>query len=163
MDNKIGILMELPDGKKPGYYAQIIKALANQALLFDRDKEMLIVSNEQARSAVLEIMSQYKVTVETMVLWLLPDHTELTSLWDDYGFVSIADNHYLYTKLVSSFQFKPDTPASERHQAVLQMDEHLLAFIPGNMKDVPRYIHDKQLEELMIGIATAYGCQIEYI
>ena len=61
MESKIGLLMDLPDNKVPGFYAQIVKALAGKVQLFDRDKEMLIVSDEEQKLAALAIMAHYKV------------------------------------------------------------------------------------------------------
>jgi hypothetical protein len=161
MNVKIGILMDLPDGKLPGFYAQIIKALANKAPLFDRDKEMLIVSSDNEQQTILGVMDQYKVETDIMQLLLLPDEAELTPLWSDYGFSSKSENHYLYAKLVSAFRFNSAPSSSEQDQAVLQMEEHLLARYPVGAEMI--YLVDKQLEELMLGIAKAYRCEIELV
>ncbi|OCT17121.1 hypothetical protein A8709_24360 [Paenibacillus pectinilyticus] len=160
MESKIGLMMDLPDGKIPGFYAQIIKALADKVELFDRDKEMLIVSNEEQRRAALEVMVHFNIETTPMALRLLQEDAELTDLFSDYGFTSRAEHHYLYDKIVTSFRFTTDSPPVEVDQAALQVEEHLIAqYKDLDNRDV--YVVDRQLEELMFGIAKAYRCKIE--
>lgn len=161
MDKKIGLLMDLPDGKRPGYYAQIVKALAGTASLFDRDKEMLIVNTVEDVEAVNEVMSQYKVGTELMELILLPANAEVTPLWSDYGFTSRSERYYLYAKLISAFRFKTAPNDSDQQQAQVQMEEHLIARF--RQDDDLIFLADKQLEQLMLGIAKAYKCEIEQL
>ncbi|SDM89837.1 hypothetical protein SAMN04487897_101415 [Paenibacillus sp. yr247] len=161
MESKIGLLMDLPEGKLPGFYAQIVKALAGKVELFDRDKEMLIVSSEEQKLAALEVMAHYNIETNLMDLRLLPDDAELTDLFSDYGFTSRAEINYLYDKLVVSFRFTVDSPQADVDQAALQVEEHLLAQYKDQDRDV--YIVDRQLEELMQGIAKAYRCRIEIL
>jgi hypothetical protein len=159
MEPKIGLMMDLPDGKLPGFYAQIVKALAGKVELFDRDKEMLIVSNETQKLAALEVMAHYNIETNLMELRLLPDDAELTDLFSDYGFTSRAEHNYLYDKLVVPFRFTLDSPGEDVDQAALQIEEHLLALYKNQERDV--YVVDRQYEELMQGIAKAYRCRIE--
>ena len=105
MEFKIGLMMDLPDGKIPGFYAQIVKALAGKVELFDRDKEMLIVSNEEQQRAALEVMAHFNIETTIMDLRLLGDDAELTDLFSDYGFTSRAEHNYLYDKIVIPFRF----------------------------------------------------------
>lgn len=161
MDHKIGLLMDLPEGKLPGFYAQIVKALAGKVELFDRDKEMLIVSSEEQKAALLEVMAQFKIPTDQMELRLLPDDAELTDLFSDYGFTSRAEHNYLYDKLVISFRFAADSKEDDVDLASLQIEEHLLALYKDENCDI--YVVDRQLEELMQGIAKAYKVQIEIL
>jgi KaiC/GvpD/RAD55 family RecA-like ATPase len=161
METKLALLMDLPDGKLPGFYAQIIKALADKVLIFDRDKEMLIVSTEEERESVLEVMKRYKVETEPMELLLLPEDATLTDAFSDYGFISRADNTYVYAKLICSFRLLTEETGSERDQALEQLDEHLIAQFTEHGKTV--YMVDNQLEELIHGIAKAYHCQISIL
>jgi hypothetical protein len=161
METKLALLMHLPEGKLPGFYAQIIKALADKVMIFDRDKEMLIVSTEEEREAVLEVMKRYKVVTEPMELLLLSEDATLTDAFSDYGFISRADNTYVYAKLICSFHLLSEEPSSEREQALEQLDEHLIAQFTENGK--PAYMVDNQLEELVQGIAQAYRCQISIL
>ncbi|WNR46417.1 hypothetical protein [Paenibacillus roseipurpureus] len=161
MEMKIGLMMDLPDGKIPGFYAQIVKALAGKVELFDRDKEMLIVSDEEQQRAVLQVMTQFNIETTAMALRLLPEDAELTDLFSDYGFTSRSDRQYLYDKIVISFRFTKASPIVEVDQAALQIEEHLIALYTVDGQDV--YIVDRQLEELMHGIAKAYRCSIEVL
>jgi KaiC/GvpD/RAD55 family RecA-like ATPase len=161
METKLALIMDLPDGKLPGFYAQIIKALADKVRIFDRDKEMLIVSTEEERESVLEVMKRYKIATEPMELLLLPDNAMLTDAFSDYGFISRADNTYVYAKLICSFHLLSEESASESDQALDQLDEHLIAQFTENGK--PVYLVDNQLEELVQGIAKAYSCQISIL
>lgn len=161
MELKIGLMMDLPEGKIPGFYAQIVKALAGKVELFDRDKEMLIVSDEEQQLAALDVMTHFKIETNLMQLRLLPDDAELTDLFSDYGFTSRAEHNYLYDKLVVQFRFTADSPQAEIDQAALQIEEHLLAQYQTQDRTV--YVVDRQLEELMQGIAKAYRCRIEML
>jgi hypothetical protein len=161
MEFKIGLMMDLPDGKIPGFYAQIVKALAGKVELFDRDKEMLIVSNEEQQRAALEVMAHFNIETTIMKLRLLVEDAELTDLFSDYGFTSRAEHNYLYDKIVIPFRFTANSSAVEVDQAVLQVEEHLIAQYKTGDHDV--YVVDRQLEELMLGIAKAYRCGIEIL
>ncbi|MFC0216327.1 hypothetical protein ACFFK0_28420 [Paenibacillus chartarius] len=159
--NKIGLSMTMPEGKLPGFYAQIVKALAGRTQLFDRDKEMLIVSTEDDRSAVLEVLRQYKVETEPFMLFLLPEDTSVTALFDDYGFMTKLDNRYLYANLVTLFTLRTSTPEAEPVQALEQLGEVLVAAIP-TAGDGMLYAADRQHDELIARIAAAYGCKAEF-
>ncbi|MGG1514897.1 hypothetical protein ABE504_05760 [Paenibacillus oryzisoli] len=161
METKIGIAMELPEGKLPGFYAQIVKALAGKAQLFDRDKELLIVDNEAQQQAVLAVMQDFNIETSVMKLRLLAPDAELTELFDDYGFTSRAEINYLYDKIVTAFRFAEGCEEADVDQAALQIEEHLIALYKDRGHDV--YIVDGQLEELMHGIAKAYRCRIEML
>jgi hypothetical protein len=161
MQTKLALLMDLPDGKVPGFYAQIIKALANKVMLFDRDKEMLIVSSEEERQSALEVMEHYKVGVEPMELLLLPEDARLTDAFSDYGFISRSEHIYLYHKLVNCFHLFEKELGSERDQALQQLEEHLIAEFNHQGEHV--YAVDKQFEELAQGIAKAYRCELQMI
>lgn len=161
MEAKIGLLMDVPDGKLVEFYAQIEKSLAGKANIFDQDNEMLIVSTEAEKFAVIEVMAGLNVNTDQMALLLLPSDAELTDLCSDYGFTSESDHNYLYEKLVVSFRFTEDCKQADVDQASLQIEEHLLALYKDHGRDV--YVVDRQLEELMQGTAKAYRCRIEVL
>ncbi|MZQ81859.1 hypothetical protein GQF01_06890 [Paenibacillus sp. 5J-6] len=161
MEPKIGLLMDVPDGKLVEFYAQIEKALTGKAHLFDQDNEMLIVSTEAEKFTVIEVMAGLNVNTDQMDLLLLPPDAELTDLFSDYGFTSEGENNYLYAKLVVSFRFAEDCKQADLDQASLQMEEHMLALYKDHGRDI--YVVDRQLEELMQGIAKAYRCRIEVL
>lgn len=158
---KYGIDMHLPDGKRPGYYAQVVKALADIPL-FDRDKETLIVSDETGLDAVIKLMKHYGFQYDELVLLLLPEQTTLRPSYTDYGFESRGGNRYLLEQLIALFRFVPTSEATaSMSAALLQMEEHLIASYGTGDESV--YVVDETFIELMHAIAKAYGCRIERI
>lgn len=162
MQSKIGISMSMPEGKLPGFYAQIVKALASKTQLFDRDKDMLVVSEPHERDAVLDIMRQYKVDTEELELLLLPEGAEVSPLFEDYGFITRFENRYLYRYLVLLFRLNSDAPAAEPTQALEQLNEYIIASLPEEGAS-PVYAVDKQHDELIPRLAAAYGCTSEVV
>ncbi|MBO9604944.1 MAG: hypothetical protein J7639_03290 [Paenibacillaceae bacterium] len=161
MERKIGLDMQLPEGKQPGFYAQIVKGLADKTTLFDRDKELLVVNDERECEAALEVLQHYKVPADRLELLLLPEGAQLYGLFADYGFASRTERHYLYEHLVWPFALVvPDRAASaEPKQALLQMEEHLIAsYNKGNGQTA--LVTDREFTELMERIARAYGCSV---
>ncbi|RAV19771.1 hypothetical protein DQG23_17655 [Paenibacillus contaminans] len=159
--NKIGLMMNMPDGKQPGFYAQIVKELASKVQLFDRDKELLIVNDEAERDAAQSVLAHYKVEAEQMPLVLLPQNAELYDPFSDYGFESLGEHLYLYEKIVKLFRFDPHFGEdAEPAQALLQFDEHLIARYTDD-DGVEYFAVDAQQLDLMEGIAKAYKCSIK--
>ncbi|MDP5273134.1 hypothetical protein [Chengkuizengella axinellae] len=157
---KYAVFMNLPEGKIPGYYAQVVKALANKANLFDRDKEVLIVHSEDELKPVIEVMEQFKIDYEIGKLWLLPESSKLSTHFSDFGFTSKFGNTYLYEHLSSIFYFT-QIEASNLKQALYQIEEHKLA--EYSINDTSYYAVEKHLNELMERISKAYDGQIEFI
>jgi hypothetical protein len=157
--NKIALMLDMPEGKLPGFYAQIVKGLAQRVTLFDRDKELLVLNSIEERDAVLELLEHYHIPSEEMNLLLLPSDSDLSPSFSDYGFTSRAERHYLYEHLVSIFIFSDSSnPLAERLNALLQMNEHLIAqFL---IDTVPYYAVDRQFTELMERIGAAYHCSV---
>jgi hypothetical protein len=160
--HKIALLLDMPEGKLPGFYAQIVKGLAQRVTLFDRDKELLVLGSIQDRDAVIELLEHYHIPCEEMQLLLLPAESELYATFTDYGFTSRAERHYLYDHLVSIYYFS-ETSLTQANQsnALLQMQEHLIASFL--IDHIPYYAVDSQLNELMERIALAYQCSIKFI
>ncbi|ULL17617.1 hypothetical protein DVH26_26080 [Paenibacillus sp. H1-7] len=161
MEQKYGLLMELPDGKLPGFYAQIVKALAAKAPLFDRDKELLIFSETEERDAAYPIMEQYKIPFEDLDLILLPPPVYVLPTLTDFGLISRSEHVYVYSDAACIFTIREDGPGAEPAQAALQMDEHLLARF--GREDETFYVAQAQSDELMLRIAAAYRCTVQYI
>ncbi|MCD1261527.1 hypothetical protein B5M42_022245 [Paenibacillus athensensis] len=161
MQIKWGVCIDLPDDKLPGFYAQIVKALAGKANLFDRDKELLVLGTEEDQQTTLDIMDSYKVPAEPLALLLLPESAETTVLFSDYGFESRLANRYLYANQVRIFRFADDG-ATQAGQAVMQMQEHLLARFPDEDGE-KLYAVSRQLDALMSGIARAYRCELVFV
>jgi hypothetical protein len=157
--NKIALMLDMPEGKFPGFYAQIVKGLAQRVTLFDRDKELLVLNSIEERDAVLELLEHYHIPSEEMNLLLLPSDSDLYPLFSDYGFTSRAEHHYLYGHLVSIFRISESSnPLAEPSNALLQMHEHIIAQFLINA--VPYYAVDRQFIELMERIGAAYRCSV---
>ncbi|TDF96705.1 hypothetical protein [Paenibacillus piri] len=155
--HKFGLLMDMPDHKLPGFYAQVIKALAAKAPLFDRDKELLIFSSADERLAAHPIMEQYRIPYELMALLLLPDSVKPRPVYTDYGFVSRSGNSYVYADEVYLFTLHAGQAGAEPAQAAEQLEEHLLAsFVQG---EEAVYVTDSPSDELARRIARAYRCE----
>jgi hypothetical protein len=159
---KYAVEMQLPQDKRPGFYAQIVKGIAEKTALWDRDKELLILNSEADRNAVVEVLEHYNVPCEFLELTLLPQSVELTPQFEDYGFSSRSEYHYAYSHLISIFQLIKGTAAeSGPDQALLQMEEHVLARYHDEHGS-KWYIVDNNFEELMEGIAKAYHCEVAW-
>ncbi|MDF2715504.1 MAG: hypothetical protein K0R28_2429 [Paenibacillus sp.] len=158
---KYGVDMQLPEGKRPGYYAQFVKALAAKVRIEDRDKELLIVNSEEDCEALLELMDEYRFEYEQFDLLALPQDAEVTPLFVDYGFESVSDNTYLYGHLCAVFKFAGADHDAEPEQALEQMQEHLVARFAVDGETL--FAVDQLLTELMHGIANAYRCKLEFI
>lgn len=157
LERKSGLLMDMPDDKRPGYYAQIVKALAAKSPLFDRDKELLIFNDPNERELAYPIMEQYKIAYEDMDLWLLPDSVKTRSGFTDYGFTSKSGNSYVYADTVYVFTLHEAGASAAPAQALMQLEEHLLA--SASLGGDVYYVTDIQHDELMHRIAKAYSCE----
>ncbi|AEI42624.1 hypothetical protein [Paenibacillus mucilaginosus] len=157
--------MELPEDKRAGYYAQIVKGLAGRTRLLDREKETLIFASADDRDAAVPVMEQYKVPCEFENLLRLPSPLRLYPEFSDYGFLSRLEQAYLPAELAAVFRLAPEPgtgrPAEPR-QAELQLREHLLADWPdeGEEKTYAVQAHQAELAE---GIARAYGCRAVWL
>lgn len=165
---KFGLAMDMPEDKRAGYYAQIVKALAGKASLFDRDKELLIFSTSPEREQAKPIMNQYSIPYEELDLLLLPSSVRMSPSFDDHGFITRLDNTYLYADMTVVCKLKklekPSTGRSyEPEQAAAQLEEHLLAYWNTDDDNGTVYTLEKQHAELAEGIARAYGCTVEWI
>jgi hypothetical protein len=160
--NKTAVYMHLPDGKLPGFYAQIVKALAGIVTLFDRDKELLILNGKEDADRVLRLLKTYKTEGEQMDLFLLPAEAETAAAFEDYGFATRLENRYLYAHLTALFRMEPIIGTdAEPEQALLQMDEHIIARLVQD-GDI-QYAVDRELTELMERTARAYGCKAVFV
>lgn len=154
--------MELPADKTPGYYAQIVKGIAEKVNLLDRDKELLILERDEDKEAVLEVLNRYRVPAEELELLLLPAEAKLYGGFGDYGFTTRMERSFLYGSQTALFVLKNSSAASEPEQAYAQLLEHLLAeFRREHGERV--MAADSQQDDLMEGIARAYGCKIEWV
>jgi len=153
---KYGILMHLPEGKRPGFYAQLIKGMAGRVPLFDRDRELLIVSGEEEAAALLELLGRYEVEAETLNLLLLPSGALRFDPFPDCGFSTREGRFYVYADQVKVFRIQEEGPDSEPGPALAQMREHLVAEF--GEAGARRYVVEEPYDDLIRGIASAYRC-----
>jgi hypothetical protein len=156
-----GLEMNLPDGKIPGFYAQIVKGIAERAPLFDRYKELLIFDSEDHLPAVLQLLEHYRVTSERCDLLLIPpEGFGQGDLYEDYAIVTRNDNLFVDLALTALFTLDAAKPDAEPAPALQQLKEHLIG---QWVKDgITLYFIDRQLTELAERIALAYGCKVEW-
>ncbi len=157
----IGLDMQLPAGKIPGFYAQIVKGIAERAPLFDRFKELLIFDSEEHLPPVLDLLKHYKVYSERCELLLLPQEgLEQGDLYEDYAIVTLNENVYADLALTALFTLNKTKPEAEPAPALLQLKEHLIGTLSIGGDSV--YMIDRQLTELAERIASAYECSVTW-
>lgn len=162
LDIKYGLDMHLPDGKLPGFYAQIVKGIAERAPLFDRHKELLIFDSPESFPAVEELLNHYRVPAERCELLVLPwEGMDPGELYEDYAILTRAENAFADLALTAAFTLKELKPDAESAPALMQLKEHLIgSFTAG---DATVHVMDRQLTELADRIAQAYGCTVEWL
>jgi hypothetical protein len=156
-----GLDMNLPEGKIPGFYAQIVKGIAERAPLFDRYKELLIFDSEDDLPAVLQLLEHYRVTSDRCDLLLIPhEGFRQGDLYEDYAIVTRNENLFMDLALTALFTLEAAKPDAEPAPALQQLKEHLI----GQWKsdNVTIYFIDRQLTELAERIALAYRCTVEW-
>lgn len=181
-----GVELHLPEDKLPGYYAQIVKGIADAAELLDREKTLFFVRTETDAAAVEALAKRYRAETERSQ-WLALDETWSVDerRFDDYGIAARSGNRYLDLQLAAVMALaaghggEDDAggPAAERppdeapapgesgqaelEQAMLQALEHAAA---DKSEDGRRLLAvDRQLTPLIEGIARAYRCTAELL
>lgn len=161
LEKMYGLDMQLPEGKQPGFYAQIIKGIAQKAPLYDRYKELLIFDNEDKLPEAGKVLDHYRVLSERCDLLLLPSEAvEQESLFDDYVMITRNENTFIDLGLVALFTIHAIKPDAESAPALLQLKEHLIGNISAN--NVTLHLIDRQLTELADRIANAYCCDVKW-
>ncbi|KZE66413.1 hypothetical protein AWM68_08625 [Fictibacillus phosphorivorans] len=85
---------------------------------------------------------------------------QTTLLYEDYGFVSDSQNHYVYLDMICAFFIIDTDEQPEKDMFLLQMEEELIA----TCKEEKRiYILDKHHQLLIKKWATAYNLDVEFI
>lgn len=157
----VGLDMHLPDGKLPGFYAQIVKGIAERAPLFDRYKELLIFESDIHLPPVIELLEHYRVSSDRCELILLPsDGMEQGELYEDYAIVTRNENIFADLAQTAVFSLNAAKPDAEPAPALLQLKEHLIGSITTDGLTV--YLIDRQLAELAERIAKAYKCDANW-
>ncbi|MGA9290343.1 MAG: hypothetical protein WBV93_18585 [Anaerobacillus sp.] len=155
MNTVFGVEMKPPKNKEPGFTAQLVKKTAELANVMDRDKQLVIMSNQTEAEALKEFYQSKEVFEEFFTLVHLSKSTKLTGIFDDYGFVSQNQQFFLYKNMVSGFTIKQGEE-NEIKMALLQFKEHLIA------RDHELYYIDRMQIELIEGIARAYNLELTF-
>jgi hypothetical protein len=156
-----GIMMDLPEGKLPGFYAQIVKTIAHAATIFDRDKELIVVRTQEEQQRIIEELDRYHVPYESLRLLLLPDDAHRDARAQDYGFISRSGNAYLYGDTIALYGIHPIQPdGAEIIPAQMQMDEFLIASFMNEGQTW--YCVESHLRETISGIALRYGVVLDW-
>ncbi|MDF2682803.1 MAG: hypothetical protein K0R47_3993 [Brevibacillus sp.] len=163
MRHMYGVEIQVPDGKLPGFYAQVIHKIGDHVNVFDRDKLLFIVESEDERDKLAAVLTKPNMLGDVFALLLLPATVQVEAL-DDVGFISQNGHHYLYADRVALFTFTESTGnEKDRWAAQEQLREHLLGLFPDASSSSPVFIIDSSLSDLAEGIVRAYQHSIQWI
>lgn len=162
MRHMYGVEIQVPDGKLPGFYAQVIHKIGDHVNVFDRDKLLFIVEGDEERDKLEAVLTKPSMLGDVFTLLLLPATVQMKAL-DDVGFISQNGHHYLYADRVALFTFTESTGnEKDRWAAQEQLCEHLLGHIPDPSSTPSVFIIDSSLPDLAEGIARAYQLSIQW-
>ncbi|WP_289139032.1 hypothetical protein [uncultured Brevibacillus sp.] len=163
MRHMYGVELQVPAGKLPGFYAQVIHKIGDHVNVFDRDKLLFIVENEEECEKLEAILMKSSMLGDVFPLLQLPSSAQLKQL-DDFGFVSQNEHLYVYAERVALFTI-PTGAGSEqdRWAASEQLQEHVLGTIPQTADKSPVCLIDSSLTELADGIARAYQTNLTWL
>lgn len=167
---KYGLDMTLPEGKLPGFYAQIVKGIADKAPLFDRHKELLVFEEERFLPPVEQLLDHYKVSyAECQLLHISSGSENLKKgpLYEDYAIETRSGNVFADDSIVAAFRLHGKKPESEMAPALMQLEEHSIATIAADPNGASSgddwHLIDRQLRQLAEKIAAAYRCEVEWL
>jgi hypothetical protein len=162
MERKYGIDMQLPAGKLPGFYAQIVKGIADRSPLFDRHKELLIFGSPEDFPPVLELLAHYKVGAESCELLMVPpEGISRHDRFEDFAVVTREGNIFFDLTYTAAFRLTDERPGAEPAPALIQLEEHIMAEVTED--GLTWRIIERQLSELADKVALAYHCGIEWL
>ncbi|MFC5703617.1 hypothetical protein ACFPVX_20215 [Cohnella faecalis] len=163
MERKYGIDMNMPEGKLDGYYAQIVKAIAERVTLFDSHKELIVLDSPDSLPIVEELLNGCKVDHERVELVRLPEYGARPGpLFEDYAIAARSGNVFLDLSQAAFFSLREKKPEAETAPAILQLHEHLIVDTTLG-QGLTVFAIDSQLAELAERIAGAYGCEAEWL
>lgn len=163
MQRMYGMEMRVPEGKLPGFYAQVIHKIGDHVNVFDRDELLFIVETEEDRQQLSTILEERGMLGELFELFYVPASTSVRDFLD-VGFLSQNDRMYVYADRVACFSFDLDTgSAQDRWAALEQLKEHVRAELPADEGQSPLYMIDSSLSDLADGIAGAYRVSLRWL
>lgn len=163
MQRMYGIEMQVPVGKLPGFYAQVIHKIGDHVNVLDRHDLLLIVETEEECEQLSTILEKSDMLGDRFELLYVPASASLEQL-QDVGFASQNDRMYLYADRVACFSFDLQAGSSQDRWAALeQLKEHVLGEIPGADGQSALYILDSSMPDLAEGVAKAYQVSLRWL
>lgn len=158
-----GVELNVPDGKLPGFYAQVIHKIGDHVNVFDRDKLLFIVENEAERDKLEAVLGKSGMLGDRFSLLLLPASARIDAV-EDIGFVSQSEHLYLYAERVALCTFAADRGREQdRWAAREQLGEHILGQFADPASSAPVLIVDSAQTALADGIAQAYDQSLVWL
>ncbi|MFC5467144.1 hypothetical protein ACFPPD_00310 [Cohnella suwonensis] len=159
-----GLEATFPIGGAAAEFEDAVDLIGRNVPLFDRANEMLVFGEEGHFLYARECMAARDLLAEPIELLLLLEGTRRESLYDDYAIASQAGNAFLDLALTAVFSLKATKPGAEPVPAYHQLREHLVASVDGSSETAASaFAIDRQLSELAVRIASAYGCTVEWL
>lgn len=160
IEQRFALLADTSDIRLSEAWSEFIALWTDAPVLYDHDQDLLIFVNvEQSEAVRLKLETYLQGSLETLRLLLLPYTTNMRKEFTDYGFTSHSNRIYGYADNLFLFTIHSQGPDAQPHQALEQMEEHLLASCIVNGQAI--YVTDNHSDELMLRIARAYQCSIE--
>lgn len=158
-----GVEIQVPAGKLPGFYAQVIHKIGDNVNVFDRDGQLFIVETKEDRDKLEAILSRSGMLGDVFSLLLLPAEADVPDP-EDCGFVSQAEHVYLYADRVALFTVQEQVGTKQDQWAAQeQWNEHLLGKVPAASDHPAISIIDTNLAPLADRIAQAYRTEIRWL
>jgi hypothetical protein len=158
MKKVYGIEMIKPSDKLPGFIGQIVKKTAEIVHVIDRDENVLIVDDEKGANDLINYYESKGILGETYNLYAL-EHPYHYPTFTDYGFISVSEKSYLFEETSIPFQINGGDDEQIK-MAMLQFEEHLIGEERSQKK---LYFVDRQLQELILGVAAAYKINVSFV
>ncbi|WP_139489987.1 hypothetical protein [Brevibacillus dissolubilis] len=161
LERAYGLEMEIPSGKLPGFYAQMVHKIGDEVKVADRDQKLFIVDSEEELEKLSAVLTKYQALGERFELWRLPEGA-LGDRLTDFGFESVNGRLYLYDHLVAFCRVDLNSgAANERVSALEQMKLNVLSVLRGKNETV--YVVDENHVELVESVAKRFDVQLEWI
>lgn len=125
--------------------------------VLDLENQLVIVGCKRDYQILVNLFNQYSVLADVFRLIQL-DATNVQSFNFDYGFTTERGLFYVFQEMTLPFQFNVKT--EQEQMALLQMEEHIVAVELGSP---PTYFTDRQHEELILKIASAYDVVVTFL
>lgn len=158
MKHRFGVEMAESGNRLPGAVAQIVKQIAQEVNVIDRDDRLYILASSTDAEKLIDLFSENDMFEDYYELFELEEGS-VTDDFPDYGFVSISGRYYLYEEITLPFRLEKTPDPKQQEMAIQQMNEHLIA---KETTEETLYFTDRQHKELIERIAKAYGITVSF-